>query len=86
MKVQLFGSGSGCAPCKAMLRNVELAIAELGLATQVEYITRVQQMLDLGITGTPALVIDGEVKCVGRALEVTAIKALLTSPKTEVSK
>jgi len=77
MKIQVFGSGGGCAPCKTMLRNVEAAVADLGLSIPVEYVTRVQQMLDLGITGSPALVVDGEVKCVGRALEVAAIKAIL---------
>lgn len=81
MKIQVFGSGGGCAPCKTMLRNVELAIAALGLATQAEYVTRVQQMIDLGITGSPALVVDGEIKCVGRALDVAAVKAILTSSK-----
>ena len=83
VKVQVFGSGSGCAPCKTTLRNAEIAVAELGLPTQVEYITRIQQMLELGISGSPALVVDGDVKCVGRALDVAAIKAVLTSSKTE---
>lgn len=86
MKIQVFGSGSGCAPCTTMLRNVEAAIAELGLSTQVEYVTRIQQMLELGIAGSPALVVDGDVKCVGRALDVATIKAILTSTKTEVPK
>jgi small redox-active disulfide protein 2 len=82
MKIQVFGSGGGCAPCKTMLRNAETAVAELGLSTEVEYVTRIQHMLELGISGSPALVVDGEVKCVGKALDVTAIKAILT----EVSK
>ncbi len=83
MKIQVFSSGGGCAPCKIMLRNVEAAVAELGIAADVEYVTRVQQMLDLGITGTPALVVDGEVTCVGRALDVAAIKRILTAPATD---
>jgi len=84
MKVQVFGAG--CASCKTMLRNVEVAVAELGLGTQVEHVTRVQAMLDAGITGTPALVIDGRVKCVGRALDVPDIKSLLASSRTELLK
>ena len=86
MKIQVFGSGSGCAPCKTLLRNVEAAVAELGLSTSVEHVTRIQEMLELGITGSPALVVDGDVKCVGRALDVAAIKAVLTSSMTEVTK
>ena len=41
MKVQVFGSGGGCAPCTLMLRNAQTAVAELGLATEVEYVTRI---------------------------------------------
>jgi small redox-active disulfide protein 2 len=84
MKIQVFGTG--CAPCKTVLRNVEAAVAELGLGAQVEHATRVQAMLDAGITGTPALVVDGEVKCVGRVLDVAASKVLLTSSRTELAK
>jgi len=83
MKIQVYGTG--CVPCKTMLRNVEAAVTELGLGAQIEHVTRVQAMLDAGITGTPALVVDGSVKCVGRALDVAAIKLLLTSP-AELSK
>jgi hypothetical protein len=43
-------------------------------------------MLDLGIAGSPALVVDGDIKCVGRALDVAAIKVILASTKTEVLK
>jgi len=85
MKIQVFGSG-GCGPCKTMLRNVEAAVVELGLSTKVEYVTRIQAMLELGITGSPALVVDGDIKCVGRALDVEAAKAILAPFKTEVPK
>lgn len=82
MKIQVFGTG--CAPCKAMLRNVQTAVAELGLGSPVEHVTRVQAMLDAGITGTPAFVVDGEIKCVGRTLDVAAIKAILGSSRGEM--
>ena len=84
MKIRVFGTG--CAPCKTMLKNVETAVAELGLGAEIEHVTRVQAMLDAGITGTPTLVVDGEIKSVGRALEVPALKALLTSCQAERSK
>jgi small redox-active disulfide protein 2 len=79
MKVQVFGAG--CASCKEMLSNVQTAVAELGLACQVEHVTRIQSMIDVGVSGTPALVVDGEIKCVGRALDVAAIKSILESGK-----
>ena len=82
MRIQVFGTG--CAPCKVMLRNVEAAVAELGLASQVEHVTRLEEMLDAGITGTPTLVVDGVIKSVGRALDVATIKSILTSSHAEV--
>ena len=59
--------GTGCAPCKAMLHNV----------------TRIQEMIDAGITATPTLVVDGEIKSVGRALDVPALKTLLVACRSE---
>ena len=84
MRIQVFGTG--CAPCKVMLRNVEAAVAELGLASQVEHVTRLEEMLDAGITGTPTLVVDGVIKSVGRALDVATIKSILTFSQREVRK
>jgi small redox-active disulfide protein 2 len=84
MRIQVFATG--CAPCKVLLRNVAAAVAELGLTSPVEHVTRLQEMLDAGITGTPALVVNGEIKCVGRALDVATIKSILTSSQTEVRK
>jgi hypothetical protein len=40
MRIQVFATGY--APCKIMLRNVEAAVAELGLTSQVEHVTLVQ--------------------------------------------
>ncbi len=81
MKIRIFGTG--CAPCKAMLHNVQTAVAELGLGAQVEHVTRIQEMIDAGITATPTLVVDGEIKSVGRALDVPALKTLLVACRSE---
>ncbi len=63
MSRQVFGSGGGCAPCKITVRrNARAAIAELGVATEAEYVTHIQQMLKLRIAGSPALVVDEQVK------------------------
>ncbi|GAO01457.1 hypothetical protein PSR1_00312 [Anaeromyxobacter sp. PSR-1] len=69
-----------------MLRNVETAVAELHLDLQVEQVTRVQKMLEAGITGTPTLMVNGEIKSVGRVLGVDAIKAILGASRAETSK
>lgn len=84
MTIRVFGTG--CAPCKTTLKNVQRAVTELGLGAEIEYVSRVQAMLDAGITGIPALVVDGELECVGQALDVPALETLLASCRTEISK
>lgn len=75
MRIQVYGTG--CTPCKIMLANTQQAVRELGLPEQVEHVKRIQDMLEAGISGTPALAINGEIKVMGKALDVPQIKALL---------
>lgn len=75
MRVQVFGTG--CAACVALKANAETAVAELGLPLSVEFESRLNEMIKLGIVELPALVIDGAVKSTGRALDVPSVKALL---------
>jgi small redox-active disulfide protein 2 len=75
MKIQVYGTG--CAPCKVMLANTQAAARQLGLTDAVQHVSRIQDMLEAGITGTPALAINGEIKVMGQALDVPAIVALL---------
>lgn len=77
VRIQVFGSG--CAPCKAMLQNVQTAVAELGLDVPVEHVTRVLDLIQAGITATPTFMLDGEVQSVGKVLDVPAIKAILVN-------
>jgi len=76
MTIEVFGAG--CAACMTMKANVERAVKELGLDCPVQSVTRIVDMIERGITATPTLVVDGQVRCEGRALDVEAIKALLT--------
>ncbi len=73
--IQLFGAG--CANCETMLENVRTAVAEAEPECTLEHVTSIQKMLSAGITGTPALVVDGHTVAVGRVLDVATIKALL---------
>jgi hypothetical protein len=75
MRVQVFGTG--CAACATLKANTEKAVAELGLPCSVEFESRILEMVKVGVTRVPALVVDGEIKSVGEALDVAAVKALL---------
>ena len=58
--------GPGCAKCKQTEKAVREAVAESGVAANVEKVTDVMKIAGYGVFGTPAVIIDGEVKCVGK--------------------
>ena len=58
--------GPGCASCERTQKIVEDAIAAKGLDASVIKVSDFQDIAKLGIFSTPAVVIDGQVKCIGR--------------------
>jgi len=58
--------GPGCPKCQQTEKIVKEAVAESGVAATVEKVTDVMQIAGYGVFGTPAVVVDGEVKSVGR--------------------
>ena len=58
--------GPGCANCQQAQKNVEAAVAAKGVDATVTKVTDFAEIAKLGIFSTPGVVIDGEVKCVGR--------------------
>lgn len=77
MKVQVLGPG--CAKCKALTANTEKAIAELGIAAQLEKVERITDIARMGVMMTPALAVDGAVKSSGQLLSVEQIKTILST-------
>ena len=69
--------GSGCANCKKLEKNAKDAVKALGLDTTVEKVEDFKDIAKYGVMRTPALVIDEEVKIVGKVATVEEIKALL---------
>jgi small redox-active disulfide protein 2 len=58
--------GPGCASCEKAQKIVESAVAAKGVKATVTKVTDFQEIAKLGIFSTPAIVVDGKVKCVGR--------------------
>jgi len=58
--------GPGCPNCEALERLVMATVAELNLPAEVGHVRDLQEIMAFGVFGTPALVINGEVKSVGR--------------------
>jgi small redox-active disulfide protein 2 len=74
-KIQILGTG--CARCKKLQENAEMAANDLGLDYTLEKVSGIQEIMKFKIMHTPGLVIDGEVKASGRVLSMDEIKKLL---------
>jgi len=58
--------GSGCSNCAKLEKVTREGIAELGIVAHVEKVEDMQKIMSYGVMSTPALVIDGVVKLVGK--------------------
>lgn len=57
--------GSGCPSCDRLEQTVMAVLGELGLMGDVEHVRDMKEITALGVFGTPALMINDEVKAVG---------------------
>ncbi|MBW2584773.1 MAG: TM0996/MTH895 family glutaredoxin-like protein [Deltaproteobacteria bacterium] len=58
--------GPGCPKCQQTEKVVKEAVAEAGVDTQIEKVTDTMEIAGYGVFGTPAVVVDGDVKSVGK--------------------
>ena len=70
--------GPGCPKCQQTEKVVREALAESGVNADVEKITDVMKIAGYGVFGTPAVVVDGEVKSVGKIPSKENVKSWLT--------
>jgi small redox-active disulfide protein 2 len=69
--------GPGCAKCEKLKKNAEEAAKLAGIEAQVEKVTDIGKITSFGVMMTPALVVDGKVKAVGKVLSPQDIQKLL---------
>lgn len=69
--------GSGCANCKKLEDHAKEAVKALGIEATIEKVEDFKDIMAYGVMKTPALVIDEEVKIMGRVASVEDIKKLL---------
>jgi len=74
-KLQILGTG--CPKCLSLAERTEAAAQQLGLEYQLEKVTSIQDIMKFGVMMTPALAIDGTVKCMGKLPTVEEIKTML---------
>ena len=58
--------GPGCPKCQQTENVVKEAVSEAGIAADIEKVTDVMKIAGYGVFLTPAVVINGEVKSVGK--------------------
>ena len=67
--------GPGCHKCHETERIVQEIVEEAGIQATVEKVSDFNEIALLGVFSTPAVVIDGQIKCVGK---VPSRKEVLT--------
>lgn len=75
MKIEVLGTG--CAKCKTLYENATKALEESGSTAEVVKVEDIPSIMKYGVMSTPALVIDGQVKCSGKVASVREIRGML---------
>jgi len=70
--------GTGCSKCKKLYANVEAALRESQIEATLEKEEDINKIIDYGVMMTPALVIDENVKSVGKVLNPKDIIKLIS--------
>jgi small redox-active disulfide protein 2 len=73
--------GPGCPKCQKTKKNVKEAVTESGVDAKVEKVTDLLEIAKYGVFGTPAVVVDGQVKSVGKIPTKDEIKRWMATPK-----
>jgi small redox-active disulfide protein 2 len=76
MKIQVLGSG--CLKCNNLAEAAESVAKELELDFTLEKVTDINQISSFGVVMTPALVVDGDIKCVGKVPSKDELKNILS--------
>jgi len=75
MKIEVLGSG--CTKCSQLYDNVKKALDLTGKEAEVVKVQDIPSIMKYGVMSTPALVIDGKVKCSGKLVTPEEIRGML---------
>ncbi len=82
MVIKIFGPG--CEKCQLLTANVQKAAEDFGLNdVKIEKISDIEKIAEEGIMGTPALMVDNELKAAGRVSDVEELKKMFTEQRQE---
>ena len=71
--------GPGCKKCHETEKIVKEAVAETSIEATVDYVTDIKKIAQYGVFVTPAVVVNGEVKSVGKVPKKDDVKAWLVA-------
>lgn len=69
--------GMGCASCHEQYEQAKVAVKNMGLGVEVEYITDLQKVMGYGAMSMPALVVNEKVVAMGKVLKAADVEKLL---------
>ena len=75
MQIQVLGSG--CPTCKKLFDLTTQAVKELELKTDVEYITDIQKIIEMGVMQSPVLAINGKPIMTGFVPDIEKVKEII---------
>ncbi len=76
MKIEILGTG--CSKCNKTKEVVEKVLKNTGVKAEVVKVEDIETILKYGVMITPAVVIDGDVKTVGKVPDEKEIKKWVT--------
>ena len=71
--------GPGCSKCQPAAKIIQEVVKEAGVDAAVEKVTDIMEIAGYGVFGTPAVVVDGEVKSVGKIPKPEEVNTWLAS-------
>ena len=74
-KIQVLGPG--CPKCRKLAENACAAVEQLEPDFKIEKVTDINEIMKFGVMITPALVVDDEVKTVGKVPSADEIRQIL---------
>jgi small redox-active disulfide protein 2 len=70
--------GMGCPKCNRLTTLTEETAKSLRIEYTIEKVTDIKQIMEYGVMTTPALVIDGQLKTVGKVPTIEELKKILS--------
>ena len=71
--------GPGCPKCRQTEKIVKEVVQGIGSDATVEKVTDIMEIAGYGVFGTPAVVVDGEVKSVGKIPKAEEVKSWISA-------